>query len=179
VSALYPRVVGEGWSTLPDIVRHVHGGRADIRVAGSLAIRADPSRLARVLARLVRLPRRGERVPTVLQVEPDARGETWVRRFGDDRLVTRQWDEDGLLVERIGVVLLVFSVAVSDGALVFRQIAAGLGFGRCRLPLPRLLAPVVSARCWAAHEGLGLRVEVTHAVGLLCCYEGVLRKEPA
>src|SRR5262249_34882516 len=134
----------------------------------------------RILARLVRLPRSGQQVPTVLQVAPDARGETWMRWFGDERLVTRQWEEDGLLVERIGLVRLVFSVGVSEGALVFRQVAAGLGFGRWRLPLPRVLAPVVRARAWAAaDDGLGLRVEVAHAAGLLCCYEGVLGKEPA
>jgi len=179
VSALYPRVVGDGWSELPEIVRHVHGGRATIRLSGHLAIQGDSSRLARFLARLVRLPRSGQQVPTVLQVAPYSSGETWMRRFGDDRLVTRQWEEDGLLVERIGLVRLVFSVAVSDGALVFRQVAAGFGFGRFWLPLPRVLAPVVRARVWAADEGLGLRVEVAHAAGLLCCYEGVLGKEPA
>ena len=114
-----------------------------------------------------------------LEVSADADGETWHRRFGDRGLVTRQWEEQGRLVEQIGRIQFVFALGAVDGGLQFRQVAARVAWGRWRVPLPRWLAPLVSARAWA-DDGLRVKVEVTAPVaGLLCAYEGVLTKDEA
>jgi hypothetical protein len=113
-------------------------------------------------------------------VTPDASGETWNRRFGNDELVTRQWEERGLLAERFGSIELLFRLVVSEGRLLFHQVGARMRVGRARIRLPRWCAPRVSACVW---EDGRMRVSVeVHgpAVGLLCHYEGTLaRKETA
>src|SRR5688572_13689126 len=139
--ALYPRLVGRDWAALPDVVRAVHAGETEMRATGSFAVRGSASLLARILARLGGLPRPCPEVATELLVNPEPPGEVWSRTFGASRVVTRQWEEDGLLVEQIGLVQLVFSLSVADGVLKFRQVAARIGLGRRHVPLPRWLAP--------------------------------------
>jgi hypothetical protein len=176
VTALYPRLVGADWATLPEIVRDVHKGDGVTRATGRFTVHPSSTVLARVLARLGGLPEPGE-VASEVEVTPDADGETWHRRFGEGRLVTRQWEEDGRLVEEIGRVQFVFALAAVDGGLQFRQVAAHVACGRWRVPLPRWLAPLVRARAWA-DDGLRVKVEVTAPVaGLLCAYEGVLTRD--
>jgi hypothetical protein len=178
VSALYPRLVGAGWSQLPQVVQDVHSGQAEVHATGRFVIRGGTNVVARTLARLVGLPGRGE-VSMELRVRPDAHGETWSRRFGERPVVTRQWEEDGLLVEERGPLQFLFSLTVAEGTLHFRQVAARLVRGRLCVPLHRWLAPVVRARAWAA-DGACVEVEIrAPAAGLLCAYRGVLRKEPA
>lgn len=174
MSSLYPRLVGPGWSELPDAVRAVHSGAAQVRVACRLTVRPGSSLLARLMARLGGLPRRAGEFPGELRISRDTQGELWDRRFGDDHVTTRQWEENGRLVEAIGPLQLVFAVRAAGGALRFEQVAARVGWGRLRIPLPPFLAPVVRARAWA--DGcLRAEVEVTApAAGLLCAYEGVM-----
>jgi uncharacterized protein DUF4166 len=174
VPALYPRLVGADWAALPEAVRAVHAGETEMRATGRFTVRGSSGRLARLLARLGGLPRPGTEVATELCVRPEPPGELWRRSFGAERLVTRQWEEDGLLVEQIGLMQLVFSLSVVDGVLKFRQVAARVGLGRRHVPLHRWLAPEVTARTWA--DG-GVRVQVDvrlPAAGLLCAYDGVL-----
>jgi Domain of unknown function (DUF4166) len=172
-AALYPRLLGTAWAELPAVVRGVHAGGAEMRTHGRFRVRGAASVLTRVVARLAGLPREGE-TDMDLHVLRDARGETWRRRFGEDLLVTRQEEEDGCLVEEIGMLQLRFELAAAEGALRFRQVGARIGRGRFRAVVPRWLAPVVTARAWA-QDGLRVQVEVRTAGGrLLCAYEGVL-----
>jgi hypothetical protein len=176
VTALYPRLVGADWTTLPQVVRDVHQGDGVTRAAGRFTVHPGSTALARVLARLGGLPEPGE-VALEVEVTPDADGETWHRRFGEGRLVTRQWEENGRLVEEVGRVQVVFTLAAVDGGLQFRQVGAQVACGRWRVPLPPWLAPLVRARAWE-DDGLRVKVEVTAPVaGLLCAYEGVLTRD--
>ena len=176
MTALYPRLVGAEWTTLPQVVRDVHQGDGVTRAAGRFTVRPGSTALARVLARLGGLPEPGE-VALEVEVTPDADGETWHRRFGEGRLVTRQWEENGRLVEEVGRVQVVFTLAAVDGGLQFRQVGAQVACGRWRVPLPPWLAPLVRARAWE-DDGLRVKVEVTAPVaGLLCAYEGVLTRD--
>jgi len=150
--------------------------------SGAFDVRWGEGRLARALARLTGLPRAGGQVPTELEVTPDADGEIWQRRFGSDFLTTRQWEENGRLMERAGRFELGFRLEASNAELVFQQTRAWLRLGPARLPLPRWLAPRVRARAGPASgaEGMQVRVEVSlPGVGVLCSYQGsLLRMEP-
>jgi hypothetical protein len=112
-----------------------------------------------------------------LKVSPDALGETWARRFGDDLLVSRQWEERGLLVERFGSLELLFRLLASEGRLLFQQEGARLSLAWARVPLPRWLSPQVSARAWEQGR-MHVSVEVRCAgLGLICHYEGSLERK--
>ena len=177
MAPLYPRILGGEWTRLPEGVRCYHAGLGEIRAFGRFEVRWGERPLARTLARLGGLPGAGEQVPTELQVTPDADGETWRRRFGSDFLATRQWEENGRLMERAGRFELSFRLEVSNSELVFEQTGAWLRLGPARLPIPRWLAPRVRARAGPAEgaEGMQVRVEVSlPGVGILCSYRGSL-----
>jgi hypothetical protein len=111
-----------------------------------------------------------------LTVTPDADGETWRRRFGTGELVTRQWEEHGLLAERAGQLELRFRLSVSRGRLSFLQEGARLNVGGARVSLPRWLSPRVSAFAWEDGK-MQVSVEVSFpGVGLLCSYQGSLER---
>ncbi len=178
MTPLYPRIVGDRWRELPEQLRRCFETplNAEMRASGHFRVRWGDRALACWLARLLGLPRAGERVEVELTVTSDAEGETWRRRFGSDELVTRQWEERGLLTERAGSLELGFRLSVSNGRLVFQQEAARLNVGGARISLPRWLAPRVSGYAWE-HGEMQVSVEVSFpGVGLLCRYEGGLER---
>ncbi len=179
MTPLYPRIVGDRWRELPVRLRQCFEApsvNGEMRASGHFRVRWGDRALARWLARLGGLPRTGERVEVELTVTSDAEGETWRRRFGTDELVTRQWEERGLLIERAGSLELRFRLSVSPGRLLFEQEGAGLKLFGARISLPRWLSPRVSACAWE-HGEMQVSVEVSFPfVGLLCRYEGSLER---
>jgi hypothetical protein len=174
MTPLYPRIVGRDWRQLPELVQRCHGGLDEVRAFGRFDIRWGKNALARALARWGGLPRAGVDLPAELTVTPDPEGETWRRRFGEDSFVTRQWEEDGLLVERAGLFELCFRLEVAGARLIFQQTGAGLRLGRARIGLPFWLSPRVSARVWQ-EEAMRVQVEVSlPGLGTLCRYDGGL-----
>jgi hypothetical protein len=175
-AGLYERLVGDGWKVLDEPVRRLH---LRARAAGVFAVRRGEGRVARVVARLMGLPRGGEAVPLLLSVEPHDGGERWRRTFDGREFVTHQSEHAGaLLCERTGPFELLFRLHVEGGALAYRQEGAALCAGGLKVSLPRLLAPRVEARERAAEGGVSVSVCVTAPlVGLLIRYEGLVRTE--
>jgi hypothetical protein len=179
MASLYPRIVGERWRELPERLRTLFEVTSERRCSGRFRVRRGEGALARWLARWGGLPRAVESVDLDLTVTADAGGETWSRRFGFDELVTRQWEERGLLVERVGALEFRFQLSVSNGRLSFQQKGARLSAFALRIPLPRWFAPRVSAGSW--DEGrVQVSVEICFpGVGLVCGYEGSLDRMDA
>jgi hypothetical protein len=127
-------------------------------------------------ARWLRLPAQAASEDVQLVVEQRREGERWVRQFGNVRIITTQWQsEDGLLWERFGKIELGFRLDVEDGQLIYRQQTARFRVGCCTLPLPRWLAPRVSATEKACGNDVKVSVEVCVPwLGLLLPYNGVV-----
>jgi hypothetical protein len=126
------------------------------------------------------MPSGAEAVATELVITPLARGERWVRRFGDKTLITTQTGRSGgVLIERITIVELSFRLDASDGALVYRQIGAALRLGPLSVPLPEWLSPRVEAREEAEDlKTTHVSVVVTAPfVGQLISYDGQIHEE--
>ena len=86
----------------------------------------------------------------------------------------------GCLVERFGLLDIWFRLAVVDGTLCFRQESVGLSYGALRVPLPRWLAPQITAREWAIPGQVRVQVAVSVSVplvGLLLAYAGAIAPE--
>jgi hypothetical protein len=111
---------------------------------------------------------------------PQGQEERWTRQFGDRTWVTTQAaGEDGVLVEKMGLVELRFRLRAEGGALAYRQVGVALRWGPLSLPLPRSLWPAVEAR-EEAYEASQVRVSVAvraPLVGLLIAYDGCLSPE--
>jgi uncharacterized protein DUF4166 len=88
ISTLYPRLLGSAWSNVAEAVRGVHAERPVARMRGRVRVTNGPAPLARILARMLCLPRPGDAVDTRLVVNAAAGEEQWVRTFDGRRLDT-------------------------------------------------------------------------------------------
>ena len=137
---------------------------------------------ARLLARVLRMPRAGEGVATELIVTRDEGGERWLRTFADQRLNSRQYlVAGGTIAERFGVIEFRFRREESGGTTSYRQVGVSVVVGPLRVPLPRLCSPVVTAREDAAgprSRHVDVRVELP-LVGPLLAYDGTIDVDEA
>jgi hypothetical protein len=100
---LYPRVMGNSWSELAEPLRSMHTTTSPVRARGHLRIEYGLHPIARLLARLLRLPHPSASADTRLVVSARSDGEHWERTFDGRRFATLQcrWHDD--LAERFGV----------------------------------------------------------------------------
>ena len=179
-ASLYARLLGSSWPQLADPVRIIHGTNATVRARGRLRVTHGRSHLARVVARVLRLPCACDAADTRLTITPGADGETWLRSFGDRQLDTRQYEAGaGELAERIGVLEFRFRLEALEGSLLFRQLEAAVLLGSMRLPLPASCVPRVEAREDAAGaDRVCVHVSVTlPALGPILTYDGTIAIE--
>jgi hypothetical protein len=178
VSGLYQKLLGECWSELDRTVQRLHASTMPVHAAGVFRVSAGSTWLARILARLMGLPRPAEAVDVRLVVTAQGDAEEWRRTFARQPLVSLQASRsDGLLLERMGRVETRFRLKVVDGALIYESVSAAFCLGRLRLRLPRWLSPRVTAseRLAGEEEQLEVSVEVRlPLLGRLIAYEGRL-----
>jgi hypothetical protein len=181
LTGLYPRLLGDSWHHLDEMVQRLHVQGRPVRAVGSFRIRHGNSRLARWIVRLFGMPPAGEAVPTELVVTPYGHGEQWVRTFAEQPLATTQWGSDhGILVEHLGILEFRFRLEVADGVLVYHHMGVTLCLGPLSIPLPHWAMPQVVAR-----EEPGGGSKRTHvsvqifmpSAGRLISYEGTVASE--
>ena len=182
--SLYGSLLGTAWLDLHPSVRHFHQGGTTVEGTGRFRICRGNTVLARLLAGLFRLPAAAASCPTRLVILPDADGETWLRTFGEHRLVSRQRAFSGtLMAERFGLLELRFRLHVVEGGIVYQQVGVALFLGLCRVRVPRWMAPHVMAREMPAADDspeTSVRVQVRVPVaGDLLSYAGSMACEDA
>jgi len=170
---LFPALLGEAWTDLPEPVRRAHTGTQTVVLAGKARAFGSPGAAA-LARRLQGLPSPG-RHDTVVTITPGRDGERWRRRFGPRRFASTlvpAKDDATAFEETIG--LLTFRFALEprrDGfAFAFRRWCLG------RIPLPRTWAPRIRSRTYARDDGFyRFRVLVAHPwLGVIFGYAGRL-----
>jgi len=172
---LYAQILGGSWNQLAEPLRRLHGTDSITRAHGNLRIEHGRHPLARLLARMLRLPQPTAAAETQLVVVPRADGEHWQRTFNTHRLETLQYPCDGELAERFGAFEFRFRLEASGGSLRFLQREA-FACWHVRLRIPARFAPRVDAReDPAGPERIQVEVRVTLPwVGLLISYAGLI-----
>ena len=174
---LYVRVVGDQWAQVADPIRCVHTRRSILRASGRLRVEHGPHFVARIVARLLRLPRPTAAADTQLVVTSRPDGEHWRRTFDGRRFDTWQYESNAFeLAERYGVLEFRFRLDASAGSLLYVQRGASLSFGPVRVRIPARWAPRVEARedpAGQARLKVSVRV-VVPGVGQLIAYEGIV-----
>jgi hypothetical protein len=177
--SLYRSLLGSSWLQLSEPIRFAHAS-ATVRASGRLRIVHGRSRAARVLARLLRLPRASDVADVRLVITSGPDGERWRRTFDGRLLDTRQYRaNESELAERIGVLELRFRLEASEGSLIYRQLEAAFLAGPVRLRLPAMCAPRVDAR----EEPAGARRMRVHVgvafpgLGSVLTYDGLIDLE--
>jgi hypothetical protein len=177
---LYVRVVGDSWTQLAEPIRCAHASRSIIRASGRLRVEHGRHFLARILARMLRLPRPTAAAETQLVITARPDGEQWQRTFDGQRFETRQYESNAFeLAERFGVLEFRFRLDASGGDLRYLQREAAFVFGPVRLRIPAPWAPRVEAREGPAGQRritVAVRV-LLPGVGQLIAYDGIVDVE--
>lgn len=177
-AGLYRRVLGVAWNELHPSVRRFHSDGQPLQATGVFQIRHGKNRVARWATWIGGLPAAGEAVAVRLAVIPCGDGETWSRHFANRPMLSVQSRRsNGLLAEGMGPMEIRFRLEVIDGSLIYHPAGAALRLGPLRLPLPRWLAPNVSA--WEKPlddpRYIQVLIEVkSPLLGLLVSYGGVV-----
>ena len=152
-----------------------------MRGGGSFVVRHGNNAAARVLARLLRLPAAGARVPVRLVVTRTRGVERWHRTFaGRDFVTYQRRTADGLMAESAGPFEILFRLDERGGARLYLQEGFAFRLGRLRILLPRWLSPRVVARERVSADGSRVRASVRVSaplVGLLIAYGGRVELE--
>jgi hypothetical protein len=154
-------LVGEAWAELDASVQRWHDAAHQVQGTGLFTIRHGQGSLARFLVWLLRLPTSGEALATRLVIERHTGGETWSRTFAGRTLMTVQYQRGTeLLAERLGWLEICFCLRVIEHTLDFWHTGTAGVLGPIRVPLPRWLAPRLTAREWAGLEAGSRQVAV-------------------
>jgi hypothetical protein len=177
---LYERIMGQSWTQIAEPVRCLHATHSIVRAHGVLRIEHAGGVVARLLARMLRLPRPSDAADTRLTVTARTGGEHWQRVFNGRHLATRQYEcARGELAERFGILELRFRLDARDGSLLYIQREATLLVASFRVRIPVAWAPRVTAReDPAGPNQIKVAVRVTlPVIGPLIAYDGIIQVE--
>jgi len=175
LAPLYVRVLGDCWPRIEEPVRRAHATHSVTRARGHLRLEHGRHFFARVLVRVLRLPRPSAAGDTRLIVRAGDGGEHWQRTIDGCAFNTWQYQSPASdLAERFGPLELRFRLEEHAGSLVFVQREAAFVAGPLRLAIPTWCAPRVEAREYGAGLAtVGVRVRVSlPVIGLLIAYDG-------
>jgi NAD(P)-dependent dehydrogenase (short-subunit alcohol dehydrogenase family) len=137
---LYARAMGSSFEALPPSVRRLHDFVSDAGAAGEAEVTRGRGLLARLVARLLRLPPEG-RWPLQIAFAAQGGTESWTRRYGRHVMRSRLSRREDGVVERFGPLRLAFDLVPLPDGLAMRL----AGWSLLGIPLPRALAPRISA----------------------------------
>ncbi len=151
---------------------------ARVRCVGTFRIRRGPGPMARLLARLLRLPPDADDVPTTLRIIKCGRHEKWERGFDNYMLCTTQRTlADGSMVEQFRFLELRYRTDRRHDSAHHVQTSAAVRCGPLLVPLPRWLAPQVKGIETATAIAGQVRVQVDvqmPVIGELLSYDGIV-----
>lgn len=167
--SLYRRILGDQFDALPPALRRFHdepnGGKA------TAVFRVERGRgwLRNFVASVMRLPKASANAPVTLQVNVEGDRERWIRHIDGQRVETRQWADQGLLIEAFGP--STFSCALRvDGERLIYDFKRAWFLG---IPMPKPLAPSVVSSTVGTEGGWHVSVRISAPLlGELVCYEG-------
>jgi len=173
---LYQSLVGDDWETLDPSVRSFLSAMPSNATA-LFAVSNGNWRPAQFFARMLGLPRAGKGVHVHVRRYMKGTLEVWERTFPDVKLVSRQWQEDGLLAEHMGIVVCRFRLRVVDGALMFQHHSTLFAVMGLRIHIPKAIAPTIHAYCEPATEPQSTFTQVSiwlPLVRIVLTYAGIV-----
>jgi hypothetical protein len=130
---LFESIVGAKFAELPAEVRRVHDARLSKILRGRCDIVRGDHWLAAPVAWSASLPKTSSNVVVTVNIRRDGNAEHWCRDFGGHKMESTLWPENGVLVERLGLLEFHFALQAMAGAIEWRVLQVRL-FG-VSLPL--------------------------------------------
>jgi hypothetical protein len=159
--------IGATWATVGEPLRTMQQPRRHVRGAGVFSMRWGRNPVARLIARLLRLPPPGRDQVAALSVEPDGAVSTWRRTFGGVTLCTTQAVCTRGLTERFGPLELTFELHAGADSVAFVQRSAALCWGSIRIALPPWMAVTVRGQAFNRRRGRAVHAAVEVLLPLL------------
>ncbi len=168
--SLYSRLLGPAFDRLPPALKRIHDARRSKRYVGRCDIRGG-GLIARTIARLAGLPIAQTDAPIEVTIDATEKGETWLRKFGTQRMQSRLTCRQQRIVERLGPLVIAFDLSTHEERIVWSLYSARLAL----LPLP-LTWLLKCAATEALHDGrYGFDVSAhVRGIGLIVHYKGWL-----
>lgn len=136
---VFRRALAGDFARMPAPVRLLHSPRGTAVFQGRADVDAASNAAGRVIARCLRFPPAARQIAVEVRIQAQARGETWLRRFGS-RTFSSVLECDaagGALTERFGPIRCRLRVSADQQGLQLAIEGAQLGW----LRLPRWLTP--------------------------------------
>ena len=173
--ALYRRVLGEAWDSLPEPLRAMHDLDGERSAYGVAVVERGSGLLARLVAFVVGLPHAGADIPVTVSFRARHGREHWQRNFAGRAFASVQEQGRGrfesLVCERFGP-LNVGMALVCESERLRLVVRRWSMFG---VPLPRALAPRGDSYEFAQAGRFHFHVEIAHPfTGLIVRYRGWL-----
>ena len=172
--SLYRRILGDQFDKLPEALRGFHDLPKGGRGTGRFQIERGAGLIARILGLLLRFPAAGANVLLTLDVSVEGDRERWIRDFGGRCLKSIQWVQDGLLIEKAGLIRFAFRLSADETGMSFALQRAWF----LSVPLPRFLSPQIKASAFAENRGWRVDVQLSLPWGApVLRYDGMLIPE--
>ena len=171
ITSLYASVLGVSFERLSPVLRNIHDARTLKRYIGRCDVRGGANGLARLIARIARLPISQADVPLEVTIEGGSGGEHWTRQFGAFQMQSRLRERNRRLEERIGPVVLTFELIAQEGRIVWSLDRARLAV--VPLPIGWLLTCTATEEVADGRYGFDVSAHI-RGVGLVIHYKGWL-----
>ncbi len=172
---LFPLVLGDDFSLLPERLRDLHRVIDRRHWAGRAEVTQGSGWLARVAAGVMRFPPSAADVPVTVRMDRTGGTEVWTRDFAGRRFRSHlRQERDGGMTERFGPLRFGIGLRAAGGRLEY-PVTAGWFLG---IPLPRFLLPRSASAEAVDDEGRAtFDVALSHpATGLIVRYRGLLEE---
>ena len=134
-------VLGAAFDTLPAAHRTFYDAAGTTVFTGTAQVWRSRNPVAGVLSTIAGLPAAGQDVPLTLTVRRGAGTEAWTRCFGRRRYTSSFAAADELLIERMGLLTIIFRLEIVEGRLHLNLI----GVHVLGVALPAWLRPTCHA----------------------------------
>lgn len=169
---LYEKILGRNYELLTPNLKNFHSAKTPIRVEGFFKVERGNSKTSNLMADLTQLPKAIESEEVELVVSQSDGKEHWMRRIGETKVESVQWQSDHYLVEKFGVITMYLQAQVQNGNLIIKDVHSSL----LGIPLPPFFTPEVIATGEDKDGGVLVDVDIKfYPVGRLIRYSGVVR----
>lgn len=173
--SLYQLLLGREYADLPPTLQKIHSSipKGEVRECyGISKVTIGRNILAKLLVRIMGLPREKERIPLKVCFQEVRDVEVWTRDFDGISFQSKQWKKDQFLYEQVSLMTLIFKVAYKDHQLCLDL--QNLLF--CKIPIYKIYPVKVIGREWEYEGKFHFLVRITAPfIGLIMEYQGYLK----
>jgi len=149
----------EYFDKLGESVKQFHSTMTEAEAHGTCRIIRGESHIAKLVATILRFPNNSE-ADVYLKVVTETKGgkfiQKWMRNFGGQPLNTRQYFQDGLLMENYGPFVVGMRIKPTPGGFIHEPVQTWLG----PIPLPKILSPYAHGITIATEKGWTFDVRI-------------------